>query len=222
MFKKMNINTKNRYSRLIYLWRMLLWGLRVILIILSNQIYSGIARLRLVLLGANIGRDFDCYGWINIICHPRGYLLIGDSIRLNSGFTRNAVGGYRCLGIHVGPNAKLVIGDKVSISNSTIVCMEAITIGDEVFIGGGCNIYDTDFHPIEANERILSSDNIKTAPVVIKRCSFIGGHTIILKGVTIGEGAIVGSGSVVTRDVPNYEIWAGNPVRRLGQISTKT
>ena len=55
-------------------------------------------------------------------------------------------------------------------------------------------------------------------PVVIKDGAFIGAHTIVLKGVTIGERSIVGAGSVVTRSIPDYEIWAGNPAKFIKKV----
>lgn len=100
------------------------------------------------------------------------------------------------------------------ISNTAIVCHNKIIIGKNVFIGGDCKIYDTDFHSINFNKRISEvDDDINTAPIHIKNGSFIGAGTIILKGVTIGERSIIGAGSVVTKDIPDNEIWAGNRVK---------
>ena len=55
-------------------------------------------------------------------------------------------------------------------------------------------------------------------PVEIGPRAFIGGHTIILKGVTIGEGAVIGAGTLVAKDVPPYEVWAGRPAKRIKQL----
>jgi acetyltransferase-like isoleucine patch superfamily enzyme len=57
-----------------------------------------------------------------------------------------------------------------------------------------------------------------TKPVVIRDGAFIGAHTIVLKGVTIGERSVVGAGSVVTKDIPDGEIWAGNPARFIRKL----
>lgn len=59
---------------------------------------------------------------------------------------------------------------------------------------------------------------VKHATVVIKDGAFIGAHTIVLKGVTIGERSIVGAGSVVSRSIPDYEIWAGNPAKFIKKV----
>ncbi|MDP9041992.1 MAG: acyltransferase, partial [Bacteroidota bacterium] len=56
-------------------------------------------------------------------------------------------------------------------------------------------------------------------PIFIKKYSFVGAHSTILKGVTIGEGAIIGACSVVTKNIPPYEIWAGNPIRFISTVT---
>ena len=78
---------------------------------------------------------------------------------------------------------------------------------------GGTFVYTTDFHSLNKDIRKTSDDlkSRKCAPVIIENDVFIGAHCIILKGVTIGEGSIIGAGSVVTKSVPAGEIWAGNP-----------
>jgi acetyltransferase-like isoleucine patch superfamily enzyme len=200
--------------------KIFLWTMRYIKIITLRMVYSYINRIRFYLRGACIGQHLDVYGWIHLIIHPESEIKLGDFVRLNSGFDRNAVGGDHCLCIQVGRNAKLIIGHGVGISNSTIICMEKIVIDEGVLIGGGCDIYDTDFHGIDPSERrVYTTSSIKTAPIHIKKNSFIGSHTLVLKGVTIGEGAIVGAGSVVTKDLPDFEIWAGNPVHKIGSVN---
>lgn len=81
-------------------------------------------------------------------------------------------------------------------------------------------IYDTDFHWTDYEAR-MNQQGSKTAPVIIKSGAFIGGHSIILKGVTIGEKAAIGAGSIVTSNVPDCEIWAGNPAKFVWKIQTK-
>ena len=82
-------------------------------------------------------------------------------------------------------------------------------------IGAGCMITDTDHHSLKFKDRIEGDNNIVSKPVVIKRGAFIGARCIILKGVTVGERAIIGAGSVVTKNVPDDEIWAGNPAKKI-------
>jgi acetyltransferase-like isoleucine patch superfamily enzyme len=126
------------------------------------------------------------------------------------------------MGLWVGPGARLTLGDGVGLSNSTIVCARVVTIGDEVLVGGGSRIYDTDFHSLDPAERARPGNpGSRTAPVIIGRGVFVGGHCIVLKGVTIGAGSVVGAGSVIRRDVPEGEVWAGNPARFLRALAPR-
>ena len=114
-----------------------------------------------------------------------------------------------------------MIGSNVGMSSTAIVCQNKIVIGNNVNLGGGTVIYDTDFHsldPVHRGDSKQDGANISTAPVIINNDVFIGGHTTILKGVNIGEGTVIGACSVVTRDVPAYEIWAGNPAKKIRNL----
>ena len=121
----------------------------------------------------------------------------------------------------MGKNAKLVIGDNVGMSFVTIACFNQIFIGNNVKIGGDVIIYDADFHSLNANKRTAIPEikqNIKTKPVHISNNAFIGAHSILLKGCSIGENSIVGAGSVVTRKIPANQIWGGNPAVFIKEI----
>lgn len=108
--------------------------------------------------------------------------------------------------------AKLKIGKKCSIGDRTeIHCGESITIGDGVLISWDCIILDRDYHGIGSNIE-------KTSPVVIGDSVWIGCRSIILKGVSIGEGAIVAAGSVVTKSIPPFTMVAGNPAIQKAYI----
>ena len=106
------------------------------------------------------------------------------------------------------------------MTNSTINCYQSIIIGNYVNIGAGCVIVDSNFHSLNWRDRLDGTDisKKKNAPVVIKDLAFIGTHSIILKGVTIGEKSIIGAGSVVTHNIPDGEIWAGNPAKFIKKI----
>jgi acetyltransferase-like isoleucine patch superfamily enzyme len=101
--------------------------------------------------------------------------------------------------------ATLDIGSRCSVGDRTeIHCGESITIGDETIISWDCAILDRDFHSLDAG-------NEKTAPIKIGRGVWIGCKAIILKGVTIGDNAVVAAGSVVTKSIPANVLVAGNP-----------
>lgn len=148
----------------------------------------------------------------------QGSIWIGSGLKANSGGAYNIIGPVkagRCVLRTIGEGS-IRIGRHVGISNSAIVSAASVTIGDHVMIGGGCRIWDTDFHPLEAAERNASYEAPgKSAPVSIGESAFIGADSIILKGVHIGRRAVIGAGSVVRCDVGDDEVWAGNPAVRL-------
>lgn len=143
-------------------------------------------------------------------------LTIGNNVKINSGKKFNIIGGDTQAAFIVRKKAQIIIGNNVGISNSTLVAMKSIIIEDDVKIGGGCCIYDNDFHALDYHNRIIAHDDtISNKAVILKKGCFIGAHSIILKDVTIGERAVIGAGSVVTKSVPNDEIWAGNPAKKI-------
>lgn len=149
----------------------------------------------------------------------KGVLIIKKNVIINSKYSANPIGGQTFTSLVVGKNGVLKIEDESGISNSAIVCMEKITIGKQVYIGGDCKIYDTDFHSVNRNDRMKRPEiNKKTSPIIIKDGVFIGTGCIILKGVTIGENSVIGAGSVVTKNIPKFEVWGGNPVKFIKKI----
>jgi acetyltransferase-like isoleucine patch superfamily enzyme len=112
--------------------------------------------------------------------------------------------------------AILHIGEATHLQARThINCMESVWIGDHCAISWDCEILDTDIH------QVLSLDGMglpRTAAVRIEDRVWIGTRAIILKGVTIGEGSVIGAGSVVTGNIPPYSLAAGNPARVLRTI----
>jgi len=147
-----------------------------------------------------------------VMVHNKGTFRIADRAKINSSRFKNIIGGDTRSSFVVKKNALLTIGENFKISNSAIYCAEKIEIGDNVMIGGSCKIWDSDFHPLNPESRLANpNEEYVTRPIRIHNNVFIGGCSIVLKGVTIGEGAIIGAGSVVSRDVPAGEIWAGNP-----------
>lgn len=107
------------------------------------------------------------------------------------------------------------VGNRCKISSHTFIC-EGVTLENEVFVGHGV-IFINDRHPRATNaEGLLQSEaDWQCVPTMVKRGASIGSGATILCGVTIGEGATVGAGSVVTRDVPEGAVVAGNPARVL-------
>jgi len=130
-------------------------------------------------------------------------------------------------GVHfaVGRDGRLEIGDHCCFASGVLLCEHDISIGRYVMIGWNTTIADSDFHPIAPAERIADAvalsplgdgrqrPPVAKAPVVIEDNAWIGPGASILKGVTIGAGAFVEPGSVVTADVPAGARVIGNPAR---------
>lgn len=144
-----------------------------------------------------------------------GQLIIGDNFKCNNKIKSNSIGLIQPCVFNISTQgSKIIIGKNVGISGSTINATTTITIGDNVLIGSGCLISDTDSHPIDWKDRLLEkNDTTAKSPITIKDNVFIGARSIILKGVTIGECAVVGAGSVVSKDVSPYTIVCGNPAK---------
>ena len=102
------------------------------------------------------------------------------------------------------------------MSGCTVCAAQRVTIGDDCLLGVDVLIADTDFHRVAPEGRRWRRDGVRTAPVEIGDNVFIGARAMVLKGVTIGEGAVVGAGSVVVDDVPAGAVVAGAPARVLG------
>lgn len=128
-------------------------------------------------------------------------------------------------------NGKIRIGDRAFIGGGTFICIDHIEIGNDVMFSWGCTVTDNDSHSIIWEERkddvrdwkkgldegapgkYKDWSAVKHAPIVIRDKVWVGFNVIILKGVTIGTGAVVAAGSVVTKDVPDYAVVAGNPAK---------
>lgn len=168
-------------------------------------------------------KDFNSNG-IPFIMIARGSICkIGNNFKMNNGNFGNPLGRPQKCILSVDYDASLIIGDNVGISSTAIVSNKSIIIGNNVQIGGGTCIYDTDFHSLNPNFRQnakLDSKDKKKANVIIMDNVFIGAHSTILKGVTIGENAIVGACSVVTKNIPANEIWAGNPAKFIRKLDS--
>ena len=167
--------------------------------------------------GIRFGRGLKAIGIPSVNVSLGGVATIGERFTIRTGCGNTEVGSVGSR-IRVGPKGGLKIGDRVGMSNTTIVCEESVMIGDDVFIGGGVQIFDTNFHSTDASIRTSGHEcrsDVKTAPVRIGSRAFLGANATICKGVIIGEDAVVAAGSVVVSSVPAGETWGGNPARRI-------
>ncbi|MHC1785264.1 MAG: acyltransferase [Anaerolineaceae bacterium] len=145
-----------------------------------------------------LGKDVKIYGFVNLYgCE------IGDETRIGSF-------------VEIQKGAR--IGSRVKVSSHTFIC-EGVTIEDNVFLGHGV-MFTNDKYPRATTEDGVAQFEADwvCVPTLIKKGASIGSNATILCGVTIGEGAIVGSGSVVTKDVPAWTIVKGVPANFQRQV----
>ena len=145
------------------------------------------------------------------------YLTVGDDCVINAKIQM--------------ADCQFEIGDRVFINDSSFIAISGIVIGNDVLISWGCQFIDNNSHSLVSTDRVkelaslkqkiedgtIANDtdysNVGKAPIIIKDKAWVGFNSIIMKGVTIGEGAVIAAGSVVTKDVPDYTVVGGNPAR---------
>jgi len=140
-------------------------------------------------------------------------ITVGDDVRI-SGALSIACG-------RVIDDPELVIGNRVFLGHGVVLRPNRkIEIEEDVLVAGGCYLSDSDDHPLDRASRVAGfpapAERIK--PILIRRGAWLGRNACIFKGVTVGEGAVVGAASVVTRDVPPFTVVGGNPARVLREI----
>ena len=155
----------------------------------------------------------------NAVVDGKGHLLLGkrwegscympSEFKLMSG-TFLTVNGVFLIhtgcSISVNPGGHLQLGSGYANNNITIDCFERVDIGQGVAISKGVTIRDSDSHSINGKNRI-------SAPIIIGNHVWIGLNATILKGVSIGDGAVIAAGAVVTRDVPANALVGGVPAK---------
>jgi UDP-2-acetamido-3-amino-2,3-dideoxy-glucuronate N-acetyltransferase len=154
------------------------------------------------------------------------YVSVADDVKLGENVKlANFVNLYGCtiddntkIGTFVEVQKNAFIGKNCKIQSHTFIC-EGVTIEDDVFVGHGV-IFINDKYPRSTNEKggLQSEADWKVIPTIVKQGASIGSGATILCNITIGEKAIVGSGSVVTKDVPPNTIVAGNPASIIRKI----
>lgn len=142
-----------------------------------------------------------------------------------------------CQSFFESDRGRVEIGDRVYIGGNTqLISRSGIRIGSDVMVSWGCTIYDHDAHSIDYRCRVQDHaghvrawptgnllankdwSTVGTAPIVIGDHAWLGFDVVVLKGVTIGEGAVIAARSVVTSDIPPWTVAAGSPARVVKQI----
>lgn len=183
-----------------------------------REIASGIWRLEAKSKGVECDPEASFIGRPIISRHPGSTFKLGRGARIVSAKRANPLGIFQpCVLRTMAEGARLELAPNVGISGSSIVAGNKISIGADTIIGSGAVIIDNDFHIFEKGA--WKNEHVKNSrPISIGSRVFIGARAIILKGVTIGDDARIGAGSVVTRDVPAGSIFAGNPAKQVGNV----
>lgn len=133
--------------------------------------------------------------------------------------------------------AKITIGDDTFIGGGSFIAAESISIGSNVMFSWGCTVIDTNAHALDSIHRsndvalwlkgakegqpgkYKNWNKVETLPVIIEDKVWVGFNVVILKGVTIGEGAVVAAASVVTKSVSPYTMVGGNPAKEIRKLN---
>jgi acetyltransferase-like isoleucine patch superfamily enzyme len=132
-----------------------------------------------------------------------GRIEVGDDVHVGSPCTWD-----------VGPDAELIIGHRVSLNYRGVISVrDSVRIGDDTLLAGEVAIFDNTNHPVAPAQRLArqAPSAAEIGPVVIGRNVWIGLRCTIMRGVTIGDNAVVAAGSIVTKSVPPNTVVAGNP-----------
>ena len=148
---------------------------------------------------------------------PGSRLIVGEGSMVGGGLAFEREG------------AEIIIGSHTSIGNSLIASATSIHVGDDTLISFGCSIVDHDSHSLQWKNRRTDVkdwyrgeknwDHVVSKPVLIGDKCWLGLNVIVLKGVQIGDGAVVAAGSVVTRNVPPWTLVAGNPAKVIRELA---
>jgi acetyltransferase-like isoleucine patch superfamily enzyme len=140
-------------------------------------------------------------------------VFVGDNVRLNGKMGVSSGKGFK--------NPRLVLGDKVQMGHLvTMTINKEIVFEEGVMVASNCYFADSDAHPTDPIDRVSGKppSEDRVLPIRICRNAWIGHSVHILKGVTVGEAAIVAACSVVVKDVPPYSVVAGNPAKVVASL----
>ena len=175
-------------------------------------------------------RGLQVLGDVRIFGGLKLWRLRGSEIVLAKGTTLNASAKRNTLESR-GPNilktirkgARIEVGEDSGMTSATISAAVSVKVGRRVLIGAGVMITDNDHHVVEPpkgqSRRYLGlAESRPDHGVVIGDDVFLGARSIVLKGVSIGEGSVIAAGSVVTRNIPAFVLAGGNPCRVIRNL----
>jgi UDP-2-acetamido-3-amino-2,3-dideoxy-glucuronate N-acetyltransferase len=128
------------------------------------------------------------------------------------------IGDHSRIGAFVEIQKNAIIGAFCKISSHTFVC-EGVKIEDEVFVGHGVRFINDRYPKAAVNGRLQTEADWKVITILVKQGASIGSGAVIMCGVTIGRKAFVGAGAVVTKNVPDFAVVAGNPAKKINDFT---
>lgn len=182
------------------------------------------AKMTVTIHGVILGEKVSITSPPYIFRHSGSKIFISDHVRIHGSLYNNPVcSGHKMVLATYSSSAVIEIGEGAAISCATIAAYKKITIGKRVFIGAGAQIMDTDFHPIYSTDRLKKNqmDIAESEPVVIQDDVWLGAESMVLKGVTVGQGAVVAARAVVTKDVPAHALVAGIPAKVVRMLEVE-
>lgn len=181
---------------------------------LGRASLSGFWALEARLKGVSVGRGVTFLGRPLISMAKGSRFELGDKVKIHSSRRANPLGCFQpCVLRALCPGAELVLEKNVGISGCVLCAAKSIIIGQGTNIGSGAMVIDNDFH-VPSGAFDWADGPEKTArPIRIGSGVFIGARAIVLKGVSIGDRAVIGAGTVVTKPVPPRHFAVGNPAR---------
>lgn len=182
-----------------------LFRIRVLIIKILSTL---IAYVKCWFWGVKIGKECNFVGSILIYKEPGSTIKIGENCRFSSSSYTNFRGlNHKCI-LQTGQrNASIIIGDNCGFSGTSIVCNSSVLIGNNCVFGANVNIGDRDGH----RDRYATKDKM----VCIGQNTWLGMNVTVLKGVSIGMNCVIGANSLVTKDIPDNVVAAGNPAKIL-------
>lgn len=239
-----NVNTRSRFalalfrvvtilSRMLFLRKALARGLTpanvaawfsITALNQWEEIY-GTARLRVkaALLGVELGSGCKAWGKVGLIRWPGARLRLGANVSVVSSWRRATASAlaYPTRLRAFGPGAFIDIGDDCQLSGVSIAARSTtVRLGKGVLVAPNCAIVDSDFHAVWPPARRATDPAYENdAPVNVGDYAWIGMRCLILKGVTIGAGAVLAAGSVAVNDVPENCLAGGSPAKVIKKLA---
>lgn len=169
---------------------------------------------KFIFINFSMQNEAKVWGRPEILLYADGRFEVGKNAHWVSSSRRGSIAMYSKCHFTVYGNAELRLGNHVGLNGTSITCKKGITIGDDTIIAANTIIVDSDFHTKWPPEKRWDSDTEgQDEEVVIGKNVWIGMNCTILKGVSIGDNALIGAGSLVVDNIPANCLAVGNPAK---------